>query len=106
VEYADNLMLLAKAEAVLQGMTERRVDIGRCYGMEMNVGKTKGMRISRQPSREQTMTDQKQLENVEYFNYLGSMITNSARCTCEIKSRIAIAKAAFNNKETVFAKKN
>ena len=106
VKYADDRVLLAREEMLLQGMIDKLFEIGRCYGMEMNVGKTKGMRISRQPSLEQTMTDQKQLENVEYFNYLGSMITNSARCTCEIKSRIAIAKAAFNNKETVFAKKN
>jgi hypothetical protein len=41
------------------------------------------------------MTDQKQPENVEYFNYLGSMIINDARCTCEIKSSIVMAKAAF-----------
>jgi hypothetical protein len=45
------------------------------------------------------MIDQKQLENVEYFNYLGSTITNNARCTCEIKSRTAMAKAAFNRKK-------
>ena len=30
--------------------------------------------------------------------YLGSILTNDGRCTCEIKSRIATAKAAFNNK--------
>jgi hypothetical protein len=30
------------------------------------------------------------------------MITNAARCTSEIKSRIAIAKAAFNKKKTLF----
>jgi hypothetical protein len=48
------------------------------------------------------MIAQKQLENVEYFNYLGSMITNDARCTREIKSRIAMAKAAFNKKNTHF----
>jgi len=35
---------------------------------------------------------------VEYFNYLGSMITNYARCTPESKSRIAMAKATFNKK--------
>jgi hypothetical protein len=46
------------------------------------------------------MIDKKQLENVEYFNYLGSMITNDARCTREIKSRIAVAKTAFNKKKT------
>jgi hypothetical protein len=41
-----------------------------------------------------------QLENVDYFNYLGSRITNDARCTRQIKSRIAMAKAAFNKKKT------
>jgi hypothetical protein len=64
----------------------------------MNVEKTKVMRISRQPSPIKIMIDQKQSENVEYFNYLGSMITNDARCTREIKSRIAMAKATFNKK--------
>jgi hypothetical protein len=45
------------------------------------------------------MIDQKQLEDVEYFIYLGSVITNDARCTHDIKSRTAMAKAAFNNKK-------
>jgi hypothetical protein len=51
------------------------------------------------------MIDEKQLANVEYFNYLGSMITNDARCTREIKSRIAMAKAAFNKKRNLFTSK-
>ena len=50
------------------------------------------------------MIDQKQLENVECFKYLGSVLTNVGRCTCEIKSRIAMAKAAFN-KKTLFTSK-
>jgi len=48
------------------------------------------------------MIDHKQLENVESFKYLGSMLTNDGRCTCEIKSRIAMEKAAFNKKKTLF----
>jgi hypothetical protein len=48
------------------------------------------------------MIDQKQLEHVEYFKYLGSILTNYGRCTCEIKCRIAMAKAAFNKKRTLF----
>jgi hypothetical protein len=48
----------------------------------------------------QITIDRKQQENVEYFNYFGSMITNGARCTREIKSRIAKTKAAFNKKKT------
>jgi len=50
----------------------------------------------------QNMTDQKQLENVEYFNYLSSIMMSDARCTREIKSRIVIAKAQFNRKKAVF----
>ena len=33
------------------------------------------------------------------FKYLGSMLADDGRCTCEIKSRIAMAKAAFNKKK-------
>jgi hypothetical protein len=63
-----------------------------------SVGNAQVMRISRQTSPIQMMIDQKQPKNVEYFNYLGSMIANYARCTREIKYRIVIAKAAFNSK--------
>jgi hypothetical protein len=63
--------------------------------MEINVDKTKVMRISRKPSPLYTMIDQKQVENVEYLNCLSSMTTNDARCTCEIKYRIAMAKAVM-----------
>jgi len=50
VKYADDLVLMAKEETVLQGMIDKLIQTGRYYGMEMNVEKTKAMRISRQPS--------------------------------------------------------
>jgi hypothetical protein len=40
------------------------------------------------------MIDQKELENVEYFNNLCSMITNYARFAREIQYRNALVKAA------------
>ena len=40
--------------------------------------------------------------NEESFKYLGSMLTNDRRCTCEIKPRIAMAKAAFSKKSALF----
>jgi hypothetical protein len=86
-------------------MIDRLIEIGRRYGMEMNVGKAKVMKISRQPSPMRIMIDQKQLENVEYFNYSGSMITSDARCTREIKSRLAMAKPALNKKKNLFTSK-
>jgi hypothetical protein len=62
----------------------------------------KVMIISGQPFPVKIMIDQKQLENVESFKYLGRILTNYGRYTCEIKCRIAMAKAAFNEKRTLF----
>jgi hypothetical protein len=73
VKYVDDLVLLAKEETVLQDMNDKVNETGRCYGMEINVEKTKVMRISRQPFPVKIVIDQNQLENVESFKYLGSM---------------------------------
>ena len=89
---------------MLQGMIDKLIETGRYYGMEMNVEKTKVMRISRQPPSVTITIEQQQLENVKCFKYLGSMLTEDGRCTCEIKSRIAMAKAAFN-KKNLFTRK-
>jgi hypothetical protein len=83
-------------------MTDKLIESGRCYGMEMNVEKTKVMRISRQLFPVKIMIDQKQLENVESFKYFGSILTNDGRCTCEIKCRTVMAKTAFNKKRAFY----
>ena len=62
------------------------------------------MGISRQPSPLQKKIDKK-LENVKYFNYLGSMLTTDARCTHEIKFMISKLKAAFTQKKDLFTSK-
>jgi len=97
-------VLLAKEEKVPQDMIHKQIETGRCCGMEMNVEKTKVMRISRQKFPVKITIDQKQLENEESFKYLGSILTTDGRCTCEIKCRIAMAKAAFNKKRALFTR--
>jgi hypothetical protein len=57
------------------------------------------MRISQQPTTTE-MTDQKHLENVEYLNYVCSLISY-ARSTCEIKSTFAMAKVTFNKQKAL-----
>jgi len=49
VKYADGLELLAKGEAVLQGVADRLNEIGRYYGKKVNVDTTSKLRISKQP---------------------------------------------------------
>ena len=43
VKYADDLVLLATEETVLQSMINALTEPGRCYGPEMNVDETKVM---------------------------------------------------------------
>jgi hypothetical protein len=85
-----------------QDMIDKLNETGRCYGIEMNVEKAKVMRISRQKLPVIIKIDPKQQANVEFFKYLGSMLTYDGRCTCEIKSRIAMTKAAFNKNRSLF----
>jgi len=81
VKNADDLVLLAKEEKVLHDMIDKLIEIGGCYGMQINVKKTQVLRISRQPFPVKIMIDQKQLENVESFKHFGSILTNDGRCT-------------------------
>jgi hypothetical protein len=48
------------------------------------------------------MVDQNDPENAEFFTCSGSMTTNGARWTREIKSMIATEKVAFNKKKAYF----
>jgi hypothetical protein len=61
VKYADDLVLLAKEDMVLQDIFDKLIEIGIRYGMEMNVENTKVMIISRQPFPLKLMIEQKQL---------------------------------------------
>jgi retron-type reverse transcriptase len=67
VKYADDFVLLAKEEKVLQDMIDKVIEIGGCYGMEMNVEKTKVMRMSMQPFPVKIMIDQ---NNYRMWNIL------------------------------------
>jgi hypothetical protein len=105
VKCTDGLVLLAKAETVLQGVIDGLIEIGRCCGMVTNVENTKVVRISKQTFPINITIDKKQMENVEYFNYFCSWIANDARRTCAIKSRISMASASFKKKKKKKKKK-
>jgi hypothetical protein len=89
---------MAKEETVLQDIIDRLIEIGGCFGMEMDVEKNKS---NENFKTVKIMTDQTQLKNVECFKYLGTIFTNYGRCTCEINCRIAMAKDAFNSKRAL-----
>lgn len=69
MKYADGFVRLAQKQSVLQRIIDKLVEVGRRKGMEENVEKFI-------PS---TDYDRSERENVEYFNYLRSMITRDVR---------------------------
>jgi hypothetical protein len=69
-------------------------------GIEMNVEKLKLMRISTQPSTVHILIDQKQMDNVEYLNFLQSLVTDDVICIHAIQFMISMAEAAFYKKKT------
>jgi len=72
VKYADDLVTVERRKA-LQDMFDKLIEIGRCYGMERYV-EERVMRISRQAFPAKIMVEQIQLENVESFKCLGSIL--------------------------------
>ena len=67
-------------------------------GLSVNITKTQVMVISKSDTQETASItiDGKILEQVSRFSYLGSIITQNGRCDEDIKTRIIIAKEAFN----------
>jgi hypothetical protein len=63
-------------------------------------GKKKKIRNTKHPPTPPNTNcdEKKQPNNVKHFNDLGSRTTKDARRTREMKSRIVMAKAAFNKK--------
>src|ERR1043165_5233538 len=64
--------------------------------MKINIKKTKVMRISKRGEETINITlNGEEIEQVKKFCYLGSVVTEDARCHEEIKRRIALGKDAF-----------
>jgi hypothetical protein len=69
--YEDHVVLLTEEEIILKGTTDRLIEIGRCYGMEMNVKNTKAMRILRQSSPLQITINNKTTGDCGIYQLLG-----------------------------------
>jgi len=70
--------------------------------MRINVTKNKTVVISKTEGKKvEIKVGQHQVEQVEQFKYLGSVITEDGRCSKEIKCRIAIAKQAFTKNKKI-----
>ena len=97
IRYADDTVLLAESAEGLQKLLDIVVRESKIMGLNINYKKTECLVVAKRgsPKCDLKLGD-KDIKQVSSFNYLGSIITEDARCEKEIKRRIALAKSAFS----------
>lgn len=95
IKYADDQAVLAESEEELQSMLINIHEAGIRYGMRINVGKTKVMKVGKTDQRIELTLEGEDVEQVDGFKYLGGKIYSNGSCTEEIRSRIAMGKTAY-----------
>ena len=99
IRYADDTVLVADSEEKIQEMLDRIKEESERRGLNINAKKTECMVISKRlpvPTFNLLCGNQV-VKQVDSFKYLGSTITEDARCEVEIKRRIGIAKKTFSD---------
>ena len=103
--YADDTALIAGNEKELSDLTSKIYEVGKQFGININIKKTKAMVVSMKPNSPKIniAIDGQQIEQVTSYMYIGSLITEHGRSENEIKRRITIARTTFTNMRTLLS---
>src|SRR6266576_1795586 len=104
VRFADDMVLIDESKEKMQKMLNRLERKCREYGMKINVGKTKVMRIGDKEGVKLKVNG-KNIQQVMEYRYLGTRLTCKWNSEAEIKARIGMAKEAFNRKKRILRKR-
>ena len=97
--------MVANMEAGLQSLMNRLNKTVKHYDTKINNKKTKPMVFSRNGGERVNITVEGQcVEQVSKFSYLGSLISEDGRCLDDIKTRIGMAKDAFNKRKELLTR--
>jgi len=106
IKFADDQAIIAGSARALQTMLNKIQETTKRFGMKINIGKTKTMVIEKDKRKLEIEIGGKKIEKVQWFKYLGQIITEDARNEREVRARIAMAKKAFRDKQRMLASKN
>jgi len=96
--YADDVNILGRSVHTVKENAEALVVATKEIGLAVNADKTKYMIMSRNQNagRNHSMkTDNRSMERVEEFKYLGTTLTNKNSIQEEIKSRFKVGNACY-----------
>ncbi|HMW60562.1 MAG TPA: reverse transcriptase domain-containing protein, partial [Leptospiraceae bacterium] len=91
LKFADDVDLLDSCQENLQRKVTVVDQAGRETGLKMNISKTKTMVFGRKEIDKDVEVRSVKIENVEEFEYLGSLLTWDNDCSKDIRRRIAKA---------------
>src|SRR6476619_7025632 len=105
VKYADDQGMVANTEAGLQRLMDSLNTTAKHYDMKINVKKTKAILVSRNGGGRMNITVEGQsVKQVSKFRYLGTLISEDGRCLDDVKTRIGMAKDAFNKRKELLTR--
>jgi hypothetical protein len=106
VRFADDQGMVSNTERGLQRIMNRLNEAAKKFDMRINVKKTKTMIVSKKENMKvNIMVDGQSVEQVVKFKYLGSMLSDDGKCMTDIKTRIALAKEAFNKRRELLVRR-
>jgi len=97
--------MVASTQEGLHKIVDARYKTAKENKMKINISKTKIMVSTKKGKKKaEIFVEGKVLEQVTKFKYLGAWITEDGRNETEVKSRIAMANAAFNDRKELLTK--
>ena len=94
LDFADDLALLSHTQAQMQEKTTVLDSLSRSIGLHIHAGKSKIFRINN-ANQAAIVVNNKRLEEVDSFVYLGSVTDRRGGTEADIKARIGKARTAF-----------
>lgn len=95
LRFADDIDLINEDHISLQNQMEQLSKMAKEGGLMVNIKKTKTMVFGDRNIDQQMEVNDEKIENVEEFEYLGSLLTWDNNCSKEIKRRINKATGAM-----------
>ena len=99
--YVDDVTLISSRFADLQEKTDRLAAIAGIFGLKINPRKTKTLRMSHR-STDYIRIEGEEVEHVESFVYLDSVLDKLGGAAADIKGRLALARNAFTRIQNIW----
>ena len=97
LRYADDTTLICASREELMNLLQRVKQASEKKGLLLNTKKTKIMVLDKSRTADAFVLEGQQIDEVQQFDYLGSLINIKSDSTTEIKRRLAIARNTTQN---------